>query len=254
MMSAMANTTKLLLPAAMARIGWDLLAKRGDVQAVPFDVNMPTAGFHALLADVEGVALITTPFGEAEIQAAPKLRVVARHGVGYDAVDVAALTRRGIPLMVTGDANSPSVAEHALYLMLELAKGGGPRNAMVRQGRWAERLSGELPIDLFGKTLLIVGFGRSGVRVAKACLALGMRVRVFDPYVEAGAITAAGCAPENELDAALPDADFVSIHCPKTTGTQGMFDGARLGRMKPTAYLVSTARGGIIDQRRSIRR
>ena len=122
----MANTTKLLLPAAMARIGLDLLAKRGDVQAVPFDVSMPTARFHALLADAEGVALITTPLCEAEIQAAPKLKVVARYGVGYDAVDVAALTRRGIPLMVTGDANSPSVAEHALYFMLELAKRGGP--------------------------------------------------------------------------------------------------------------------------------
>ncbi len=232
----------------MARAGWDLLAKRGDVQAVPFDVDMPTAGFQALLADAEGVALIATPFGEAEIRAAPKLRVVARLGVGYDRVDVPALTRRGIPLMVTGDANSPSVAEQALHFMLEFAKRGAALDAMVRKHRWMDRWSEALPVDLFRKTLLVVGFGRTGTRIAGACLALGMTVRVYDPYVEPAAIAAAGCVPERDLDAALPHADFVTLHCPKTTETLGMFDAARLARMKPTAYLVNTARGGIIDQ------
>lgn len=244
----MANTRKLLLPAAMARAGWELLAKRGDVQAVPFDVNMPTVGFHALLADAEGVALIATPFGEAEIRAGPRVRVVARLGVGYDRVDVPALTRHGIPLMVTGDANSPSVAEHALYFMLELAKRGAALNAMVREHRWMDRWSEALPVDLFRKILLVVGFGRTGTRIAGACLALGMKVRVYDPYVKPEAITAAGCAPESDLDAALPHADFVTLHCPKTTETLGMFNAARLARMKPSAYLINTARGGIIDQ------
>lgn len=232
----------------MARVGWDLLAKRGDIQVVPFDVNTPTAGFHALLADAEGVALIATPFGEAEIRAGPRLRVVARLGAGYDRVDVPALTRHGIPLMVTGDANSPSVAEQALYFMLEFAKRGAALNAMVREHRWMDRWSEALPVDLFRKTLLVVGFGRTGTRIAKACLALGMTVRVYDPYVEPAAIASASCTPESDLDAALPHADFVTLHCPKTTETLGMFNAARLARMKPTAYLVNTARGGIIDQ------
>ena len=248
MMKAMATRRKLLLPAAMARAGWDVLAKRGDVQAVPFDVNVPTAGFHALLVDAEGVALIATPFGEAEIRAAPRLRVVARLGVGYDRVDVPALTRRHIPLMVTGDANSPSVAEQALYFMLEFAKRGAALNAMVRGHRWMDRWSEALPVDLFRKTVLVVGFGRTGTRIAKACLALGMTVRVYDPYVEPAAVAAAGCMPESDLDAALPHADFVTLHCPKTTETLGMFNAARLARMKLSAYLINTARGGIIDQ------
>ena len=248
MMKTMANTRKLLLPAAMARAGWEVLARRGDVLAVPFDMNTSTAAFHALLADAEGVALVTTPFGEAEIQAGPRLRVVARHGVGYDMVDVAALTRHGIPLMVTGDANSPSVAELALYFMLEFAKRGAQLNAMVREHRWTDRLSEELPVELFGKTLLLVGFGRTGARLAKACLALGMTVCVYDPCVEPAGITSAGCVPERDLDAALPHADFVSIHCPKTTETLSMFNALRFARMKPTAFLINTARGGIIDQ------
>jgi D-3-phosphoglycerate dehydrogenase / 2-oxoglutarate reductase len=239
---------KLLVPAMMARVGWDVLKGRSDVEAVAYEYSLSTPTFHALLRDVDGVALGLTPFGEAELKAAPTLRVVARHGVGYDSVDVAALTRHNIPLMVTGIANSPSVAEQALFFMLALAKRGASMHAMVKEARWADRLS-ELPVDLFGKTLLVVGFGRVGTRIARFCLALGMSVLVYDPYVKADAIQAAGCSPVSDLDAALARADFVTIHCPKTDETCGMFDAARLARLKPTAYLVNTARGGIIDER-----
>jgi D-3-phosphoglycerate dehydrogenase len=240
---------KLLLPSTMARAGWDVLARRDDVEPVPFEMGIPTAAFHALLAEAQGVALGLMPFGDAEIKAGPNVRVVARHGVGYDTVDVAALTRHGIPLMVTGVANSPSVAEQALYFMLELAKRGARFDSMVRARRWSERLAEELPVDLFGKTVLVIGFGRIGTRIARMCLALGMTVRVYDPYVKAAAISGAGCRPESNLDAAVPDADFVTIHCPKTAETTGMFDSTRLARMKPSAYLVNTARGGIIDEK-----
>jgi D-3-phosphoglycerate dehydrogenase len=244
----MTEKKKLLLPATMAKAGWDVLAKRSDVEAVPFEQDIGTAAFHALLADAEGVGLGLTRFGEAELRAGPKVRVVARHGVGYDSVDVAALTRRGVPLMVTGIANSPSVAEQALYFMLALAKHGPRMDAMVRARRWAQRLADELPGDLFGKSVLVIGFGRTGTRVARACLALGMTVLVYDPYVEPTAIAAAGCAPQPDLDAALPLADFVTVHCPKTPETSGMLDAARLSRMRSTAYLVNTARGGIVDE------
>jgi D-3-phosphoglycerate dehydrogenase len=239
---------KLLLPSTMARAGWEVLAARRDVEAIPFELGIATEQFHRLLGDADGVALGLTPFGEAELAAGPKVRVVARHGVGYDSVDVAALTRRGVPLLTTGIANSPSVAEQALYFMLALAKRGADMDALVRANRWAERLTGELPADLFGKTVLVVGFGRIGTRIARACLALGMSVRVYDPYIAVSAIAAAGCTPEPDLDAALPHADFVTIHCPKTAETTGMFDGPRLARMRASAYLVNTARGGIVDE------
>lgn len=237
---------KLLIPSTMSRAGWQVLEKRSDIEAVAFDFDIAPAEFHKLLSDAHGVALSLTRFGDAELQAAPHLQAVARHGVGYDLVDVPALTRHGIPLLVTGTANSPSVAEQALYFMLALAKHGARMDALVRQGRWSERLTDELPVDLFGKTVLVVGFGRIGTRIAKMCLGIGMTVCVYDPYVEPVAVTAAGCTPEPDLDAALPRADFVTIHCPKTPGTTGMFDAGRLARMKSTACLVNTARGGII--------
>jgi D-3-phosphoglycerate dehydrogenase / 2-oxoglutarate reductase len=198
-------------------------------------------------APVHGVALGATRFGEPELEASRDMKVVTRIGVGFDAVDVPALSRRKIPLMVAGTANSPSVAEQALFMMLTLAKRAVEMHSIVKDGKWGHRL-GMLPFDLFGKTVLIVGFGRIGTRTAKRCLAMEMNVLVYDPYKSAAEIKVAGCEPVADLDAALPRADFVSIHCPKTPETVGMFNAARLKRLKPTAYLINTARGGIVDE------
>jgi D-3-phosphoglycerate dehydrogenase / 2-oxoglutarate reductase len=239
---------KVLLPAAMAQAGWKVVQAREDIEAIPFDMNIATAEFHRLLSGTQGVGLSMTPFGEAELKAGPGVQVVARHGVGYDMVDVPALTKARVPLMITGVANSPSVAEQSLYLMLELAKRGTAFDAMVRENRWNQRMAQGLPVDLFEKTVLIVGFGKIGSRLAKTCLGLGMTVCAYDPYVDADRIRTAGCHPEANLDAALAKADFVSINCPKTKETNGMIAEAQLARMKPSAFIVNTARGGIIHE------
>src|SRR5215470_6560431 len=131
--------------------------------------------------------------------------------------------------------------------MLTLAKRASEMDTIVKGNKWAARL-GALPYDLFGKTVLIIGFGRIGTRTAKRCLGMEMNVLIYDPHVAAEKIRAAGCDPVSELDAALARADFVTIHCPKTPETIAMFNAARLARMKPTAYLINTARGGIIDE------
>jgi len=133
-------------------------------------------------------------------------------------------------------------------MMLTLAKRAVEMHALVKQGQWGARL-GKLPFDLYGKTVLIIGFGRIGSRTAKRCQAMEMNVQVYDPYKPAADIKAAGCEPVADLDAALPRADFVSIHCPKTPETVGMFNSARFAKMKPSAYIINTARGGIIDEK-----
>jgi D-3-phosphoglycerate dehydrogenase len=237
---------KLLLPETMARTGWELARSRADVDAVPFSPTAPNPEFRRLLSDADGVALTSTPLRAADIEAAPRLRAVGRIGVGYDAVDVAALNARGIPLMTCGTDNSPTVAEYALFMMLSLCK-GATMDALPRQGRWSERYN-VLPTELLGKTLLIVGFGRIGTRVAKRCLAMEMAVEVYDPYVSAETVRAAGCKPIADLDSALPRADIVTVHCPKTKETAGMFDAARIAKMKTGARLINTARGGIVDE------
>ncbi len=242
------NRKTVLVPHTMGKAGVDLLARRDDIEVRSYPSSIRQADLLALLGDAAGIALSVTPFGQAEMDAAPRMEVVARIGVGYDAVDVPALTARSVPLMVAGTANSTSVAEHALHLMMTLAKRGPALDRVVREGRWAEG-RGNLPIELAAKTVLIVGFGRIGTRCAKRCVALEMTVLVYDPYVAPEAVRAAGCEPAGDLDAALASADFVTVHCPKNAETVGMFDAARLAQMKPHAYIVNTARGGIIDER-----
>jgi D-3-phosphoglycerate dehydrogenase len=223
-----------------------LLKDRPDVEAVVLD-KFTTAEFHAALKDSHGVTLRLTPFGEPECAAAPNLKVVARIGVGYDTVDVPALTKWRIPLMVTGIANSVSVAEHAVFLMMSLAKRGIDYDRMVRENRWNDRF-GDLPVDFFEKTLLVIGFGRIGTRTAKRCLAMDMQVLVYDPYVPPAVIRAAGCEPVGNLRDGLARADFVTVHCPKNSETIGLIGRDELAAMKKTAYIVNTARGGIIDE------
>ncbi|MDU6746792.1 MAG: hydroxyacid dehydrogenase [Bradyrhizobium sp.] len=244
------NKNKILATASFSAKGRALLTARDDVEMIEFPNMISAADFSALLkshAPVHGVALGATRFGEPELLAAGDMKVVTRIGVGFDAVDVPALSKHKVPLMVAGTANSPSVAEQALFMMLTLAKRANEMHAMVRDGTWDSRL-GVLPFDLYGKTVLIIGFGRIGTRTAKRCQAMEMQVLVYDPYKPAADITAAGCEPVADLDAALPRADFVSIHCPKTPETIGLFNAARLRLMKPTAYLINTARGGLIDE------
>jgi D-3-phosphoglycerate dehydrogenase / 2-oxoglutarate reductase len=245
------NKKKIFVTQTFSTKARALLTERDDIELIEFPNLITPADFEAMLkqhAPVHGVALGATRFGEPELEASKDMKVVTRIGVGYDAVDVPALSRRKVPLMVAGTANSPSVAEQALFMMLTLAKRAQEMHTMVKEGTWASRL-GQLPFDLYGKSVLIVGFGRIGTRTAKRCLAMEMQVLVYDPYKSAAEIKAAGCEPVGDLDAALPRADFVSVHCPKTPETIGMFNAARLRLMKPTAYLINTARGGLIDEK-----
>lgn len=245
------NKKKILITESFSQKGRALLRERDDIEMVEFPNMISAKDFEAMLkaqAPVHGVALGPTRFGEPELEASGDMKVVTRIGVGYDAVDVPALSRRKVPLMVAGTANSPSVAEAALFMMLALAKRATEMHALVRDGTWGSRL-GKLPYDLYGKTLLIIGFGRIGTRTARRCVAMEMQVLVYDPYKSAEEIASAGCKQVADLDAALPYADFVSIHCPKTPETVGMFNAARLRLMRPTAYLINTARGGLVDEK-----
>ncbi len=243
----MQNMKTVLVAASMGWEGLAVLEHREDISVVSYNPALPPAELHALLRDASAIALSYTRLDQAAIAAAPVLQVAARLGVGFDAVDVPALTARGIPLMVVGTANARSVAEHALYFMFALAKRAHDLHGRVIQGIGHDRKGG-LPGEIFGKTVLIVGFGRIGTRAAPRCQAMGMEVLVYDPYVPADVVRAAGCEPVADLDAALPRADFVTIHCPKNPETIGMFGAERLARMKPGAFLINTARGGLVDE------
>jgi D-3-phosphoglycerate dehydrogenase len=241
------NKRKVMLPHTMGQQGINLIRAREDIETVIYPAGISQADLLPQLSDCVGIALSGTPYRQTEMDASPAMQVVARIGVGYDAVEVPALTARGVPLMTAGTANSTSVAEQAFHLMIALAKKNAAMDRLVRGGRWGDRHGG-LPMELAGKTVLIVGFGRIGTRSARRCVGFDMTVLIYDPYVDAGTVLAAGCEPVSDLDTALPRADFVSIHCPKNSETIGLFDATRFGRMKKGAFIVNTARGGIIDE------
>jgi D-3-phosphoglycerate dehydrogenase len=162
-------------------------------------------------------------------------------------VDVTALTRRKIPLMIGGTANSVTVAEAGVFLIMSLARRGAAMDRLVREGRWQDRYK-EMPVDLYGKTVLIVGFGKIGTRSAKRFAAMETSVLVYDKYIYSETIRGMGYEPVEDLDEGVARADFITIHCPKTPETIGLFNATRLAKMKPTAFLVNTARGGIVDE------
>ena len=241
------NRKKVLVPHTMGEEGTELLRARDDIELEIYSATISQPELLSILSEAAGIALSGTPYKQAEMDASPAMQVVARIGVGYDAVEVPALTARRVPLMVAGTANSTSVAEHAFHLMMALAKRSTALDGMVRKGTWADRHGG-LPMELSGKTALIVGYGRIGTRSARRCQGFDMDVLIYDPYVPAEKITEGGCQRVTDLDAALPRVDFVSIHCPKNAETIGMFNAARFARMKRGAFIVNTARGGIIDE------
>jgi D-3-phosphoglycerate dehydrogenase len=241
------NKRKVMLPHTMGQQGIDIVRARDDIETVMYPAGIGQADLLPLLPDCAGIALSGTPYKQTEMNASPAMQVVARIGVGYDAVEVPALTARKVPLMTAGTANSTSVAEQAFHLMIALAKKHAALDGLVREGRWGDRHGG-LPMEMSGKTVLIVGFGRIGTRQARRCLAFDMHVLIHDPYMDQAKIIAAGCQPAPDLDAALARVDFVSIHCPKNPETIGMFNAARLARMKKGAFIVNTARGGIINE------
>jgi D-3-phosphoglycerate dehydrogenase len=180
-----------------------------------------------------------------DIALAPKLKIVSRHGVGYDAVDVAALNTRRIPLAIVGDVNSRAVAEHTLMLMLAAARRTVAHHIASTTGHWNERNRFD-STEIDGKSLLLLGFGRIGRRVAELAKAFGMNVGAFDPYVTAEQMALLGVSHAPDMISALAAADYVSVHMP---GGQGPLIGAaELARMKPSAIIVNAARGGIADE------
>src|SRR5580692_11241250 len=208
------NKRKVMLPHTMGQQGIAIIRARDDIETIIYPAGIKQAEFLPMLSDIAGIALSGTPYKQAEMDASPAMQVVARIGVGYDAVEIPALSARKVPLMTAGTANSVSVAEQAFHMMISLAKKHEELDALVKQGRWADRHGG-LPMVISGKTVLIVGFGRIGTRQAKRCNGFDMNVLIYDPYVDAAVIRAAGCEKVADLDATLPTVDFVSIHCSK---------------------------------------
>lgn len=197
------------------------------------------------IADADALLIRTQPLTADTIGRAAKLRIVSRHGVGYDAVDAKALAARGIPLCIVGDVNSDGVAEHAMMMMLACVKLSGRADAAVRGGNWSWRNTLEAG-EITGKNLLILGYGRIGRKLASLARAFDMTIRAYDPYLATQGWPEGDVVPVTDLDATLGWADAISVHAPRADTP--LIGTRELSLMKPSAVLVNTSRGGIIDE------
>ena len=197
----------------------------------------------ALIPGVDAVLASTDSFTRAVFAAADRLKIISRFGVGYDAIDLAAASEHGVWVTITPGTNEHSVADLTLALLLALARQVVPAVEQTRQGEW-ERAIG---LELAESTLGLIGFGRIGRQVALRARAFGMRVLIYDVYRDEPAAAEAG-ARYVTLEELLAAADFVSLHAPSTPETRDLVNAATLGQMKPSAYLINTARGELVNE------
>ncbi|MEB3327958.1 MAG: phosphoglycerate dehydrogenase [Candidatus Sericytochromatia bacterium] len=181
----------------------------------------------------------------AVIEAGKKLRIIGRAGVGVDNIDVPAATRRGVVVVNSPAGNTIAAAEHTLALLFALARHVAPADASTKRGEW--KRSKYTGIELFGKTLGVVGLGKIGSHVANVARAAGMRVVAYDPFVTAERAAELGCGLAS-VEEVVAEADFLTLHVPKTPETTHLLDAAMLERAKPGLRIVNCARGGIIDE------
>lgn len=205
----------------------------------PFDENWLVEQ----VKDVDALVVAMEPVTKRVLDAAKKLKIIARPGVGYDTIDLGTATQNGVAVTVASGTNHESVADFTFALLLQASRGIAPAAASVAQGGWT-RITGT---EAWGKTLVIVGLGAIGKAVARRALGFDMRVI---------AVTRDGQAPQPNmpgveilpLDAALGLADFVSLHAPLTEKTTNLINASAIGKMKAGAYLINTSRGGLVDE------
>jgi phosphoglycerate dehydrogenase-like enzyme len=221
--------------SVLLEAGFELVDPPHAVQMTEAELIERLAGCDAALAGSE-------PYTRRVLEAHPQLRIIARSGVGYDAVDVAAATERGIPVTVA-PGNSEAVAEHALGLMLAVAKEIVAHHNRIVAGGWPRKSNRPLR----GSTLAIIGLGRIGKELAVRARALGMAVIAHDIQPDEAFARRHGVGLVS-LDECLAAGDFVSLHVPLTPDTRGLMNADRLARMKPTAILINTSRGPVVDE------
>lgn len=225
--------------------GIALLEKAGITPVMASAHDMTTVA--AEISDMDAAITRNAGLNRQAMAQATKLRVLGNHGIGVDPVDVVYATETGLPIAFTPYANVQSVAELVIAHMLAIAKRVREADRHIRAGEFDYRYSRDFR-ELSAKTLLICGFGRIGRRVAAmAKNAFAMRVVVYSPSVAQQEIVQAGCEAATNLDAALAEADYVSLHQTLNAHTRGLFSRERLFRMKQGAALINTARGAIVD-------
>lgn len=229
-----------LAPDAMA------LAAAHGIRVVPTQPYIPADELVALIRKEQPDAIIVRQgkLTREMIEASAKLQIIAKHGVGYDTIDLQAAADRGIPVTIALGANAQSVAEHAFALMFSVARQTAWLDSRMRAGHWDKTQANGT--ELFGKTLGLVGLGSIGSVLMDLVAPLRMQVRVYDPYLQNLPVRD-HVQREESFDNLLAECDVISLHCPLTEANRHLFGAAQFARMRPGSLLINTARGELID-------
>jgi D-3-phosphoglycerate dehydrogenase len=196
----------------------------------------------------DGVTLRVSQLSNKVLSQAKKIKVISRHGVGYDNVDTSYLKKNNITLLITATSNAIAVSEHVFYLMLTISKNFLNLDEEVRLGNFKNNINKFETFELYNKEILIAGFGRIGKNLIKKCIGFDMKVKVYDPYVDKKIIIDAGGEKVDNFDDALKTLDFLSVHMPLNENTKNLINFKKMKTMKKTSVIINTARGGIVNE------
>jgi D-3-phosphoglycerate dehydrogenase / 2-oxoglutarate reductase len=234
---------KVLVSDPIDQVGIDILSQ---VAQVDVKTKLSADELAQIIPDYDALMIRSgTQVTESIIEAGKNLKIIGRAGVGVDNVDVPAATRRGIVVVNSPEGNTVAAAEHAIAMMLSMSRYIPAANQSVKDGNWDRKsFTG---VEVYKKTLGIVGLGKIGSHVAQAARAMGMRLLAYDPYLSMERAEQMGCHLV-ELDLLLQESDYITLHLPKTPETYHLINAEAIDKMKPTARIINCARGGIIDE------
>ncbi len=227
--------------------GIDLLKNNQNFEYEIID-NTSKNNLIKVLPKFDGITLRVAKLDDSILSHCKKLKVISRHGVGYDNVDIKFLKENNIKLLITATANAVSVAEHVMYMILTLSKGIVGYDKMVRDGEFRKAVGQLTTFELFNKEILILGFGRIGKNLIRRCTGFEMKVNVHDPFVDESVIKKLGGNKVEDLDEAFKSADYISVHMPLNSKTKNLINFKKLETMKKNVIIINTARGGIINE------
>ena len=241
------NMKKILVIQPIHEEGINLLKNNSNFEYEVVD-NVDTEFLKSKIKDCDGISIRTAKLSGDVIEAANNLKIISRHGVGYDNIDLEVSKKKDITLAITATANAVAVAEHVMFMILNISKRGSMYDDTVKSGKFNERNKLPKTVELWNKNILIAGFGRIGQALIKRCLGFEMNVFVFDPFVSKEFIEKRGGTKVDNLSETSKDMDVMSLHIPLNDETKNIINYELLKSMKKNCIIINAARGGIVNE------
>ncbi len=238
---------KILVIQPIHEEGINLLKNNSNFEYEVVD-NVDTEFLKSKIKDCDGISIRTAKLSGEVIKAANNLKIISRHGVGYDNIDLEVSKKKDITLAITATANAVAVAEHVMFMILNISKRGSMYDDTVKSGKFNERNKLPKTVELWNKNILIAGFGRIGQALIKRCLGFEMNVFVFDPFVSKEFIEKRGGTKVDNLSKTSKDMDAMSLHIPLNDETKNIINYELLKSMKKNCIIINAARGGIVNE------